>query len=223
MTPDSSPPAIPPFQLRQCANDACRFRFPLTDKRVTGERCPACGAAARLVAIYTSAAPPSAAPVQRHVEALLDNIRSIYNVGSMLRTADGAGLRHLHLGGITPPPDHPKVTKTALGAEQAVGWTRWNNGLETAVALQQRGYLLWALEGAPDAAPLWAAVVPPQTPILLIVGNEIAGVDPEILVLCDKVLYIPMHGVKHSLNVASAFAIAAYHLTHSVGLGWLVG
>jgi 23S rRNA (guanosine2251-2'-O)-methyltransferase len=148
----------------------------------------------------------------RHVEALLDNIRSIYNVGSMLRTADGAGLRHLHLCGITPPPDHPKIAKTALGAEQAVGWTRYANGLETAVSLQQRGYQLWALEGAPDAQPLLATAVPPHAPILLIVGNELAGVDPGILAVCDKVLYIPMQGLKHSLNVASAFAVAAYHL-----------
>ncbi len=202
-----------PFQLRQCLNAACRLRFPVTDERAPGERCPVCGAATILAAEYAGGRPPSTSPLPaRPVEALLDNIRSIYNVGSMLRTADGAGLRHLHLCGITPPPDHPKIAKTALGAEQAVGWTRYANGLETAVSLQQRGYQLWALEGAPDAQPLLATAVPPHAPILLIVGNELAGVDPGILAVCDKVLYIPMQGLKHSLNVASAFAVAAYHL-----------
>ncbi len=202
-----------PFQLRQCANPACRFRFPLIDPRVSGETCPVCGGATTLAGQYRSAAPPPWPAAPPPVEALLDNIRSIYNVGSMLRTADGAGLRHLHVCGITPPPNHPKVAKTALGAEQAVGWTRYNNGLDTAVALQRRGFVLWALEGAPDAEPLLETAVPSGRPVLLIVGNEIAGVDPGILALCDKVLYIPMQGVKESLNVASAFAIAAYHLT----------
>lgn len=203
---------VPPFQLRQCTNDACRFRFPLTDNRVTGDLCPVCGAAAAFTAVYPTGNPPPTLPRRQHLEALLDNVRSTYNVGSMLRTADGAGVRHLYMGGITPPPDHPKVAKTALGAEQSVGWTRCANGLDTAVALQQRGYQVWALEGTPDAQPLPQTAVPLDVPILLVVGNEIAGVDPGILAMCDKVVYIPMQGVKQSLNVASAFAVAAYHL-----------
>ena len=145
------------------------------------------------------------------VEALLDNIRSVYNVGSIFRTADGAGLRHLHLCGITPPPDHPKTAKTALGAERAVAWTQYRNGLDTAVSLQSRGCQLWAIEDSPLADSLFAApVLPDDPPIVLIVGNEIAGIDPEILARCDRVLHIPMQGQKKSLNVASAFAIAAY-------------
>ncbi len=203
---------VPPFQLRQCTNETCRFRFPLTDNRVSGEICPVCGAAAALTAVYATGNPPPTLPGRQHVEALLDNVRSIYNVGSMLRTADGAGVRHLYMGGITPPPDHPKVAKTALGAEQSVGWTRCANGLDTAVALQRRGYRVWALEGTPDAQPLLQTAVSPDAPILLVVGNEIAGVDPGILAMCDQVVYIPMQGVKQSLNVASAFAVAAYYL-----------
>lgn len=208
-----------PFSLHQCLNPTCRLRFPVTDERVSGETCPACRATMEVVAHYPAGdrpvwAAPSAAPV---VEALLDNIRSVYNVGSMLRTADGAGLRHLYLCGITPPPDHPKIAKTALGAEQAVGWSRSANGWETAVSLKQRGYQLWALEGAVGAKNLLETAVVPHNnaPILLIVGNEVAGVDPGILALCDKILFIPMLGVKESLNVASAFAIAAYRLRFS--------
>jgi tRNA G18 (ribose-2'-O)-methylase SpoU len=147
------------------------------------------------------------------VEALLDNIRSIYNVGSMFRTADGAGIRHLHLCGMTATPEQPKVVKTALGAEQAVGWTFHPNGLEAAEGLQKQGYRLWALEGGRRAEPLFAAQVDPAgPPILLVVGNEVAGVDPAILERCERVLSIPMSGVKQSLNVVVAFGIAAYFL-----------
>lgn len=203
--------------LYQCLNPACRLRFPVTDTRISGDICPACRAATELVAHYPAGQRPDwvASPDTPVVEALLDNIRSVYNVGSMLRTADGAGLRHLYLCGITPSPDHPKIAKTALGAEQAVKWTRRANGWETAVSLKQSGYQLWALEGAMGAENLLETAVPPDWPILLIVGNEIAGVDPGILALCDKTLFIPMQGVKGSLNVASAFAIAVYRLRFS--------
>lgn len=146
------------------------------------------------------------------IEVLLDNIRSIYNVGSILRTADGAGLTHLHCCGITPPPDHPKIAKTALGAEKSVGWTKYGNGPETAVSLKQRGYQLLALECTPDAILLQDLQLDTSQLITLVVGNEIAGVDPDILALCDQTIMLPMQGVKNSLNVASAFAVAAYGL-----------
>ncbi len=203
----------PHFHLRQCERPSCHFRFPVTDDRQTGESCPHCGAPTQWVMDYPHwerplFPPQSSGPI---VEALLDNIRSVYNVGSIFRTADGAGLRHLHLCGITPPPDHPKTAKTALGAELAVAWTQYRNGLDTAVTLQQRGCLLWAIEDSPQAESLFAApVLPDGPPIVLVVGNEIAGIDPDILARCDRILHIPMQGQKKSLNVASAFAIAAY-------------
>ena len=206
------------FYLRQCERPSCRFRFPVTDERQTGELCLHCGAPTRLVLAYPRGQRPlpTPQPAAGHVEALLDNIRSVYNVGSIFRTADGAGLRHLHLCGITPPPDHPKTAKTALGAEQAVAWSQYRNGLDTAVALQKQGYRLWAIEDSPQAVPLFAEPVPcDDTPILLIVGNEIAGIDPEIIACCDRVLHIPMYGRKKSLNVATAFGIAAYAVRFS--------
>lgn len=211
------------FHLRQCERPSCRFRFPVTDDRQTGEVCPHCGAPTRLVVTYPHWERPSppAQPNGPIVEALLDNIRSVYNVGSIFRTADGAGLRHLHLCGITPPPDHPKTAKTALGAEQVVSWTQYRNGLDTAVALQTRGCQLWAIEDSPQAESLFAApAMPNGQPVVLVVGNEIAGIDPEILARCDRVLRIPMQGWKKSLNVASAFGIAAY--TIRFGLAALV-
>lgn len=148
---------------------------------------------------------------------LLDNIRSTYNVGSILRTADGAGVRYLHLCGITPTPDNPKVAKTALGAEQSVRWTHHRNGVTAARMLRAQGSQLWALEIAPCAVSLFDAVADlPPVPLVLVVGNERIGVDPGILALCEQVVALPMAGVKHSLNVATAFGIAVYTLRYGM-------
>jgi tRNA G18 (ribose-2'-O)-methylase SpoU len=150
------------------------------------------------------------------VEALLDNIRSIYNVGSIFRTADGAGVRRLHLCGITPTPAHPKVAKTALGAEQAVPWRAYNNAIDAVMGLKEEGFVVLALEeGVEEEKPSFLEKLgfSPDAPILLVVGNEIAGIDPGVLALADRCLAIPMRGVKRSLNVATAFGIAAYWMT----------
>jgi 23S rRNA (guanosine2251-2'-O)-methyltransferase len=202
------------FEVRQCTNPDCRFRYPVTDDRVTGEICPMCRMPAAVAATYAEGFKPEILPLPAKpvIEVLLDNIRSIYNVGSILRTADGAGLTHLYCCGITPPPDHPKIAKTALGAEKSVGWTRNRNGLETAVSLKERGYQLLALECTPDATLLSDVQLADSQPVVLVVGNEIAGVDPHILAICDQTIMLPMQGVKNSLNVASAFAVAAYVL-----------
>jgi tRNA G18 (ribose-2'-O)-methylase SpoU len=133
----------------------------------------------------------------------------------MFRTADAAGISHLHLCGISATPKQAKVAKTALGAEQSVPWSYYRNGVDAAVALKQRGYRLWAIEGGPQAESLFQARSMRQGwPIVLVVGNEVTGVDPAILQQCDQVLSIPMHGRKRSLNVAVAFGIAVYYLRH---------
>ena len=207
---------LPYFQIRQCSNESCRLRFPVGMGSGLGEICPHCGAETTVATPpFTNQAPPTfAAPAMANLAVLVDNVRSIYNVGSFIRTADGAGgISHLYLCGITPTPDNPKVAKTALGAEDNVAWSYHKNGWETAVSLQQQGYELWVLEGTAGAESLLETAVSPA-PIVLIIGNELAGIDPAILEICDKVLAIPMHGRKSSLNVASAFAIAAYWLRY---------
>ncbi|MFZ2098530.1 MAG: RNA methyltransferase [Anaerolineales bacterium] len=143
------------------------------------------------------------------IEALLDNIRSAWNVGSIFRTADGIGIQKLYLCGITPTPDNSKVRKTALGAEQSVLWEKINNGVDLLGLLKSKGYLIWALEDLPEAQPLFSinkTLWP--SPIVLVVGNEINGVDPGIIELCEKVISIQMLGKKQSYNVAVAFGIA---------------
>lgn len=204
----------PRFQMRQCVQEACRFRFPAPVASHRGDVCPRCGAATVAATEPFGERRPgpateSAAPA---VEALLDNVRSIYNVGSIFRAADGAGIGSIHLCGITATPEHPKVVKTALGAEAAVPWHYHRNGVDAAGALKAGGRQLWALESGRRSQSLFSVGTDPDgAPVVLVVGNERAGVDPGILELCDRLLYIPMQGVKASLNVATAFGIAAYH------------
>lgn len=208
--------AIPRYQARQCERKHCQFRFPVIEGSPLGNECPKCGAKTKAVdRPYASHRVETAQDSREgpHVEALLDNIRSIFNVGNMIRTADGAGIRHMHLCGITPTPKNPKLAKTALGAEDTVAWTYHADGLAAAISLRERGCRLWALEGGPRSESLFDAIGNPHgPPIVLVVGSEVSGVDPGILEQCEQVFYLPMQGIKTALNAAVAFGIAAYHL-----------
>jgi tRNA G18 (ribose-2'-O)-methylase SpoU len=204
------------YEIRQCERKDCHFRFPVVEQSYLGGKCPKCGTKTKLVK------PPYGAheveikkitPNGPEVEAFLDNIRSIFNVGNMLRTADGAGIRHMHLSGITPTPNNPKLAKTALGAERAVPWSQHNDGLAAAAFLKEQGLRLWALEGGPRSESLFGVAGELHgPPIVLVVGSEISGVDPGILEQCERVLCLPMQGTKTALNVAVAFGVAAYFL-----------
>lgn len=200
--------------MRECENNGCLFRYPVLEQERPAAACPRCGEATRLASeryLRQEASPTTADQPGPLVVALLDNIRSVFNVGSMFRIADGSGISHLHLGGITPTPEHPKISKTALGAERTVPWSYHANGLHAAQRLRATGCQLWAIEenGAQTTSLFTPALVDGR-PIVLIVGNEVAGIDPDILALCDRVLAVPMQGQKRSLNVAVAFGIAAY-------------
>ncbi len=202
------------FEIRQCPH--CRLRFPREAGQVVPDTCPVCGSPTRQEAQFTSSRTPPP-PVFRSplFAALLDNIRSTWNVGSMFRTADGAGLRHLYLCGYTSTPENPKVGKTALGAEQALAWSHHPNSVELAQTLLTEGKRLVALEGGEQAQSLFHLTEAwDETPVVLVVGNEVAGVDPGILALCDQVVSIPMLGTKESLNAAVAFGVAVYALRY---------
>lgn len=147
------------------------------------------------------------------LDVLLDNIRSAYNVGSIFRTADGAGVSHIHLCGITPTPDHVQVRKTALGAEVSVPWTQHWNALEIVAMKRDQGCQIIGLEGGEGSRPLFdllPALI--ESPVLLVLGNENHGIDPALRVQCDLLARLPMLGSKESLNVATAFGIAVYAL-----------
>jgi 23S rRNA (guanosine2251-2'-O)-methyltransferase len=155
---------------------------------------------------------------KRRISILLDNLRSAYNTGAIFRTADGVGAVHLYLGGITPTPsDNPAVQKTALGSELAISWSSHPNACAVGQDLQAEGFRLLALETTLHSISLFDVDLQAieSDPLLLVVGNEQAGVDPGLLELCDLVLALPMVGSKASLNVAVAFGVAAYWLAFS--------
>jgi tRNA G18 (ribose-2'-O)-methylase SpoU len=209
------------FQIYECSDSTCRYRFPAGEGEGQPVECPRCGLPARPAGPpyegHTVGRPGTSSAGPR-LEALLDNIRSSYNVGAIFRTADGAAFQPLHLCGITATPSNPKVAKTALGAEERVAWHYYPNGLEAAVALREQGTLLWALEGGPRSRSLFAGLPErPERPVCLVVGNELAGVDPAILELCERLFHLPMQGEKRSLNVAVAFGVASYFLRYCWG------
>ncbi len=211
----------PHFQVRQCTRDTCRLRFSTVLGDPKAERCPLCRAQTQVIdTAYERAMVEQGVDHARgpDLEVFLDNIRSAWNVGSMLRSADGAGVRHVHLCGVSSQPDNPKVAKTALGAEKSLPWTFYPDGVVGARRIKEQGMRLWALEGGPRAESLFdAAVDLPGPPLVLVAGNELTGVDPGILDLCDRVVCLPMQGVKGSLNVAVAFGIAVYTIRYHAG------
>lgn len=144
------------------------------------------------------------------VSILLDDVRSLYNVGAFFRTADAAGVEKLYLCGITGFPPKPGIAKTALGAEESVPWEHCWDPVAVARRLRDRGYELAAVETSPAAVDLfdWQ----PAFPACLIFGHEVEGVRPALAALCDTHVRIPMLGLKHSLNVATAGGVVIYEL-----------
>jgi tRNA G18 (ribose-2'-O)-methylase SpoU len=146
---------------------------------------------------------------------VLDSIRSAYNVGSILRTADAVRAEQVVCCGYTPSPAQSAVRKTALGADETVPWSVVENPLEVLTTFRRRGYTLAALEQTDTPTPL-ADLRPAHFPIVLILGNEVEGVQQRVLDVCDLALQVPQYGAKHSLNVAVAFGVAAYGLLERI-------
>ena len=146
---------------------------------------------------------------------ILNNVRSLYNVGSLFRTADGVGVEKLWLCGITGIPPDPQISKTALGAEQSVPWEYRRKASEAIRELKSHSYKIVLLEQTAGSIPYQE--FEPEGPVCLVLGNEIGGVDDELLPLCDAAVEIEMAGLKNSLNVAVAFGIVAYHLRRRLG------
>jgi len=147
------------------------------------------------------------------IEVLLDNLRSTLNVGSIFRTADGAGVHFIYCCGTTPTPEHPKIAKTSLGAEDFTAWEYRRNALDLVKEKKQLGFQIISLEASDKSTSLFEhSSISKQEPTLLVLGNEVSGIDPEILDNSDQTFFIPMLGKKSSLNVAVAFGIAIYTL-----------
>ena len=205
------------YGFYECSSPSCRLRFPLDKGQYKGTFCLRCGGLLREIPSEVERKKVESCPVVavRQILGILDNIRSAHNVGGIFRTADGVGVTHLYLCGITPTPeDHPEIAKTGLGAEQAVPWSAHPNALAEAERLKEEGVFLIGLERHPDATSIQTISMAnlKGRPVGLIVGHERAGVDPGLLAMCDEVISLPMVGRKASLNVSVAFGVAAYWL-----------
>jgi 23S rRNA (guanosine2251-2'-O)-methyltransferase len=218
------------YEIRIC--ESCGLRYPLVEAHPFGTRCPACMGNTRVLIRRPLINEPDDVPqhespknigsplkkaekqekIRRNLAVLLDNIRSAWNVGSILRSADGFGFTQAYLCGITPTADNEAVTKTSLGAEDSVPWSYHKDAVKLVKGLKKEGWKICALEDDKRAISLESGGIDPALQIL-IVGNEVTGVDPELLDLCDAIFYIPMRGEKKSFNVAIAFGIAAYALS----------
>jgi 23S rRNA (guanosine2251-2'-O)-methyltransferase len=147
---------------------------------------------------------------------ILPDIRSVHNVGSLFRTSDAAGVASIVLCGYTPQPKdrfgrtRADFAKVSLGAEDSVPWKYVESAEEAIAALKADGYTVAALEQVRGSVNLFDYEAP--TKLALVVGNEVGGVSPNLLVLCDAALEIPMHGTKESLNVSVATGVALFAL-----------
>lgn len=147
---------------------------------------------------------------QLPVSVVLENVRSLYNVGAFFRTADAVALERLYLAGITGYPPQNMITKTALGAEETVPWERCGNAPEMLRKLRDAGHEIAAIETSVHAVDLFEWT--PRFPVCVVFGHETDGLLPDTAALADTHIRIPMLGRKHSLNVASAGAVVLYEL-----------
>ena len=147
---------------------------------------------------------------------VLDNVRSLNNIGSIFRTGDAFRVERICLCGITATPPHREIHKTALGAEDSVNWSYHEETVECVKELKERGYRIYAVELAHDSLKLDKDTIVTDRPIALVFGNEIDGVQEEVMALCDGFLEIPQYGSKHSLNVSCAAAIAIWETSKQI-------
>ncbi len=143
---------------------------------------------------------------------VLDDVRSMYNVGSVFRTADSFRLEKIMLCGITACPPHPEIHKTAIGEELSMEWKKSENTIEAVNKLHEEGYEVYALEQVEHSVPLQNFKVEHGKKYALILGNEVKGVSQEAVNICDGAIEIPQFGTKHSMNVSVSGGIAIWQI-----------
>lgn len=146
------------------------------------------------------------------VIAVLENIRSAYNVGSVFRTADAFLLEAVFIIGYTAIPPHKEIKKTALGAEDSVTWKHFANATAAIEELRTMGYKVFAVEQAENSLKLQQANFESDEKIAVIFGNEVTGVEQQTILQCDGCIEIPQLGMKHSLNIATAAGVVLWEL-----------
>ncbi|MCG8607529.1 RNA methyltransferase [bacterium] len=152
-------------------------------------------------------------PLDSRIYTLVENVRSLYNVGAIFRTADGAGVTKILLTGITGKPPHREIRKVALGAEENVPWEYHAESIQTLANLKDVNFQIITLEATQESLPY--DQVHYRFPLCLVLGHEYHGVSHEVIDISDLVIKIPMRGKKISLNVAVAYGIAIYEIAKS--------
>ena len=143
---------------------------------------------------------------------LLDNVRSLHNVGSAFRTADAFNVEKIYLTGITGSPPHREIQKTALGATDSVSWQYTKPAIEVVRKLKAEGYLIVIIEQTTQSISLHEFDPTPETKYCLVFGNEVSGVSEEIMALGDMAVEIPQAGTKHSLNISVCLGIVMWEV-----------
>ncbi|MEO6219255.1 MAG: RNA methyltransferase [Ginsengibacter sp.] len=149
------------------------------------------------------------------VIVILENIRSAYNVGSVFRTADAFLIEAIYICGYTAKPPHKEITKTALGAQNSVGWKYFENAKLAITDLKRQGYKINAIEQATNSLPLGKFPELNQNKFAFIFGNEVSGVEQETIEICDGCIEIPQFGMKHSLNISVAAGIVLWEIVRN--------
>lgn len=147
------------------------------------------------------------------IVVVLDHVRSLYNVGSVFRSSDAFLIEGVLLCGITAQPPHPEIHKTALGAEESVDWKYFERTEDAVNWLRERDYTILAIEQCEGSTMLQNFQRKPDRKYAIVLGNEVKGVQQQIVDLCDGCLEIPQFGTKHSLNVSVAAGIVLWHLS----------
>lgn len=147
------------------------------------------------------------------VIAVLENIRSAYNVGSVFRTADAFLLEAIYITGYTCTPPHKEIKKTALGAEDTVEWKHFANAAEAIISLKEQGYKVYAVEQVVNSISLQNLSLSAREKVAFVFGNEVSGVEVSTIALCDGCVEIPQFGTKHSLNIATAAGVVLWEAT----------
>lgn len=143
---------------------------------------------------------------------VLDNVRSLHNIGSVFRTADAFRLEAIYLCGITATPPHREIHKTALGATESVFWEYREETIEAIRELKEKGYLIYSVEQTEGAVLLDQVQLSDKQKYALVFGHEIRGVDQQVVDLSDQCIEIPQYGTKHSLNISVAAGIVIWEL-----------
>ena len=152
------------------------------------------------------------------IVVVLDNVRSLHNVGSIFRTSDAFRLQGVYLCGITSTPPHKEIHKTALGAEDAVEWHYFNETTDAVEKLKKDGYLVLGIEQVEGSISLENFEPNPNSKYAVILGNEVKGVSQKVIDQCDQCLEIPQFGTKHSFNVSVTAGIVLWELAK----GWVL-